>query len=80
MADTYIEKVFKMKHFNIVISVILGLGLASLFRKACDKRDCMIFKAPKTDEMNKIYKFQNKCYKFNLEGAKCDKNKKIVSF
>ena len=31
---------------KIVISIILGLGLATLFRKVCKDRDCIIFRAP----------------------------------
>ena len=29
---------------------------------------------------DKIYKYNDKCYKFNLETSKCDKSKKIVEF
>ena len=31
---------------RIIISILLGLGLATLFRKVCNDRSCMIFKAP----------------------------------
>ena len=39
---------------KIFISVLLGLGLATLFRKVCKDRDCIIFRAP---HLNKIQKF-----------------------
>jgi hypothetical protein len=64
-----------------IISVILGLGLATLFRKACKDRNCIAFEAPPIDDLkNKIYKYDNKCYKFNLEAQKCNKEKKMVEF
>tara|TARA_B100000963_G_scaffold159000_1_gene138392 strand:- start:5051 stop:5290 length:240 start_codon:yes stop_codon:yes gene_type:complete len=66
---------------RIVISIILGLGLATLFRKVCKERDCLVFHAPKLDKIkNQIFKFKDKCYKFEEEIEKCDENKKIVNF
>jgi len=64
-----------------IISVILGLGLASLFRKVCNERNCLVFKGPEIKQIdNQIFKFNNKCYSFNNEAKSCDKTKKQVSF
>ena len=66
---------------KIIISVLLGLGLASLFRKVCNERNCMVFRPPDMNEIkSNIYKYDKKCYKFNSTIQKCDKSKKIVSF
>ena len=66
---------------KIVISIILGLGLATLFRKVCKDRDCIIFKAPDIKKIkNQIFKFDNKCYQFEENIEKCNNNKKIVEF
>tara|TARA_B100000927_G_C16391817_1_gene439649 strand:+ start:284 stop:523 length:240 start_codon:yes stop_codon:yes gene_type:complete len=66
---------------RIVISIILGLGLATLFRKVCKERDCLVFHAPKLDKIkNQVFKFKDKCYQFEEEIEKCDDNKKIVNF
>ena len=66
---------------RIVISIILGLGLATLFRKVCKERDCLVFHAPKLDKIkNQVFKFKDKCYKFEEEIEKCNQNKKIVNF
>ena len=62
-----------------VFSIILGIGLASIFRKACNARNCLIFKAPDIESLkNNIFKYDNKCYKFNEEAIECSKNKKTV--
>lgn len=62
-----------------VISVLLGLGLAALFRKVCTDKNCINFNGPILDEIHgKIYKFDERCYTYELEHAKCDANKKIV--
>lgn len=64
-----------------VMSILLGLGLASLFRNVCKDKNCMIFHAPPLEEIkNKIYKFDNKCYKYEPIQTKCNNNKKIVDF
>lgn len=66
---------------RIVISIILGLGLATLFRKVCNERNCLVFHAPDIKKIkNQIFKFKNKCYKFEEEIEKCDPHKKIVEF
>ena len=66
---------------RIVVSIILGLGLATLFRKVCKDRDCIIFKAPDIKKIqNQIFKFDKKCYKFEENIEKCNNNKKIVEF
>ena len=36
-----------------IISIILGIGLASLFRKSCEGRSCMVFRGPSMDEIRK---------------------------
>ena len=66
---------------RIVISILLGLGLATLFRRVCKERDCLVFHAPEINKIkNQVFKFKNKCYKFEEEIEKCDNNKKIVQF
>jgi hypothetical protein len=64
---------------RIIISIILGLGLATLFRKVCTDKNCIIFNGPIiSDFENKIFKHGEKCYKFDLQSDSCDKTKKIV--
>ena len=66
---------------RIIISIILGLGLASLFRKVCNDRNCMIFKAPSIDEVNNnTYAYNNKCYNFKSKAMKCGSAKKQINF
>ena len=55
-----------------VLSILLGLGLATLFRKACNSRNCLVFKAPDLDKIkNKIFNHDNKCYEFREESTSC---------
>jgi len=66
---------------RIVISIILGLGLATLFRRVCKERNCLVFQAPQLNKIKgQIFKFKDKCYKFEEEIENCDPNKKTVEF
>jgi hypothetical protein len=59
----------------IIMSVIWGLGLSALFRKVCKGRSCIVMRGPKPDEMhNKIYKIDNKCYKYTASSTQCKGN------
>jgi hypothetical protein len=65
----------------VFISILLGLGLATLFRKACKGKDCITFNGPKSTEIDgKVYHFGDDCYKYSLVTAKCDSTKKIIDF
>lgn len=61
---------------RIILSIIWGLGLAMLFRRVCKGRNCIIIKGPSPSEMDgKIYKFNDKCYKYSSETTQCMPNK-----
>ena len=63
-----------------IISVILGLGLASLFRKACQDRKCIKFEAPSSADIEKYaYHYENdKCFKYKTHITKCDPKKQTI--
>jgi hypothetical protein len=66
---------------KIIMSVILGFGLATFFREMCKGQNCKIFHAPPLKDFeNKIYKYDNKCYSYSLMPTKCDSKKKTVRF
>ena len=74
-----IKRLIHGKFSKYVISAIIGIGLATLFRKACNSRNCLVFKAPHIDKIrNQIFKYNDKCYTFKEQSGTCDTNKKIV--
>ena len=76
-----ILKLFKTNYGKNIISIILGLGLASLFRNICKNRNCMDFYGPDIGKLeNTTYKYNDKCYNFSHTNVVCDNNKHIVSF
>jgi hypothetical protein len=61
------------------ISILLGLGLATMFRKVCEGKNCLIFNGPVINEIDgKIYKFGEYCHKYKLNAVSCNATKKII--
>ena len=76
-----IKRLLYGKYSKYVISIILGFGLATLFRKVCNERNCLVFKAPKIKNIEKkTYKVDNTCYKFTYKQVQHNKSKKEVFF
>jgi len=67
---------------KILMSILLGFGLASLFRQICKGKDCLIFHAPSLDDFkDKIYMNNSgKCVKYNPVATKCNTKSKIINF
>ena len=63
---------FNTPNKKIFVSIILGFGLATMFRKVCNNRNCIIYHGPEIDEIERnIYKYQNKCYKYKSKEVDC---------
>lgn len=76
----YLNKFIHSNTGKIVMSILLGVGLSSLFRAVCKGKNCRILAAPPMEEIeNQIYKFDGKCYKLEKNAVKCDANKTIIS-
>lgn len=57
----------------------MGLGLATMFRRVCDSKNCILFNGPVISEIDgKIYKYDEYCYKYELNTVKCNNMKKTV--
>ena len=66
-------RLLQSKSGHIIISIILGFGLACLFRKVCKDRECIIYTAPDFKKIkDKIFKFDEKCYKYTKETSTCN--------
>ena len=56
------------------VSIIWGIGLATLFRHACVGRNCIIIRGPDPNDLkNNNYKFNKKCYKYDAYAVSCKK-------
>jgi len=81
----HLSKFVHTKTGKTFLSIILGLGLATLFRRLCKDGDssCVVYKsAPLKEIEENPQHFDNKCYSFKSQPVGCKKNenndKKIV--
>lgn len=67
-----IANIMNTEYGSIVISIVIGLGLASFFKKVCKNGRCIVIKGPPINEINKnIYKINEECYKYTPVATKC---------
>ncbi len=75
-----IRSLLNSKLGKIFISILLGLGLATMLRTTCKEKQCIRFRGPIISEVdNKIYKHGEKCYQYkSASSAKCDPVKRVL--
>ena len=78
----YIRRLLYNPYSSIIISMILGFGLATLFRKSCSLRGCYVFKGPNMDNIEgKTFEMGEKCYQYDYQHQPCKgSNAKIIDF
>ena len=74
-----IKKFLNSKSGTFILSVILGLGLATVFKMSCDSKSCLVYKAPEYSD-KKVIKYNNKCYEPTEHMETCDTNKQIIEY
>ena len=74
-----LQRLLNTKLGRVFISILLGIGLATLFQRTCSDKNCIVFNGPIIKEFdNKIYKYDGKCYKYAASSSKCDADTKKV--
>tara|TARA_Y100000741_G_C18140563_1_gene512965 strand:- start:270 stop:518 length:249 start_codon:yes stop_codon:yes gene_type:complete len=68
-ADVFFKSETGMK----IISIIMGLGIAGLFKMSCDSRSCIVYKGPDMSKKKQI-KYNDKCYKSTEVISQCRNN------
>lgn len=73
------KDVLKTYTGSIILSIILGLGFAAMFRKVCNDKNCIVLRAPdpKTIKGN-IYKWYDNCYKYNKTPTSCNDKQNLI--
>ena len=77
----YLSKFVHSKTGRCIMSILLGLGLATLFRQICIGPSCTTYNAPPVNEIDdQTYKFDDTCYKVQKTAVKCDSKKETLLF
>jgi hypothetical protein len=76
----YLDKFINSQTGKYLMSILLGLGLATIFRRICKGSRCNVVKAPPMEEIDgQIYKFDGKCYELKTNQIKCDSKRKTLN-
>jgi len=69
------------KFGKYLVSTILGIGLASIFRKGCHNEECLVFSAPHHQDItDNIYRHNSKCYRFDSSSVSCNTKKRQIYY
>ena len=75
----YLDKFVHTPNGKIIMSIILGIGLATFFRTVCKGKYCRVIRSPPSEELeDQTYNFDGKCYKLEKNAIKCEMNKNTV--
>lgn len=67
-----ITKALNSDFGSIAISILLGLGLAALFRTACKDGKCIVIDGPPMQDTEKyFYKIDENCFKYTTVATEC---------
>jgi len=73
------RRLLQSKAGRILISILLGLGLATLFRKICHDGKCIDFHGVVIGDLeNKTYQHDDRCYQYKPVAATCNEEAKKV--
>lgn len=72
-ARSMVDNILYTERGATFVSILLGLGLALMFRKICKDRKCILITAPPLEDINKYsYELEGDCYKYKPVVTPCD--------
>lgn len=76
----YLDKFIHSQQGKYLMSMLLGIGLATLFRSVCKGSRCNVIKAPPIEEIDRqIYKFDGQCYEMKTNPITCNSKRKTLN-
>jgi len=74
-----LETWVKQKNVGVLISCVIGFGLAALFRPMCKGPDCVILRGPPVSQLREaVFQIGAKCHEFKAKATECPKDKTPV--
>ena len=72
-------KIMENPMFAAVVSFLIGLGIAAMFRPVCRGSDCIVLHGPPVrDVVDKVYQMGERCVEFTTEVVSCPEDRKEV--
>ena len=76
-----VSDILKSEASRVIISLLLGIGAASLFRKGCHELSCLSFRAPDSKDISeKTYVYGESCLGYKPRAVPCEDNMVKVKF
>ena len=76
----FLRRLLHSKSGKYIPSIVLGMGLATMFRKFCKGSECLVRYAPPSDEIkDKNFKFNNQCYRYEANPVSCKSAAKLIT-
>jgi hypothetical protein len=67
-----LEGILKVPGLAALISLVLGFGIACMFRPLCKGPECIILRGPPVaDIRGSVYQFGSRCVEFNAKAVEC---------
>jgi hypothetical protein len=67
-------KIIKVPGVATVISFVLGVGIAAMFRPVCKGPECVLVRGPPIQDIrDAVYQFGTKCVEFKPRAVECPK-------
>lgn len=68
----FLEETMRSPTGSIVVSALLGLGLATMFQRVCKDGRCIVLNGPDRDLVQRhIWKAGDACYRYTAVPAPC---------
>ncbi len=67
-----IQKIIVIPGMGTIISILLGFGMAAVFRPLCNGPDCVVVRGPPVSDIRgAVYQFGSKCVEFKPKPVAC---------
>lgn len=74
-----IKQLIHSNYGKILLSIILGIGLATIFNTSCNSRSCYRYVAPDSNKVQqRVWQYNEQCYKYKPKIKTCDKTKEKI--
>lgn len=73
----HLEKFVNSYTGKVLMSILLGIGLATFFRSVCKGKQCRIKTSPPLENMEgQTYQIHGGCYQYEINSVSCQKSGK----
>lgn len=69
------EKFFNLPGITTLLSLLVGFGIAAIFRPLCNGPDCVVIRGPPVNDIRgSVYQIGKQCVEFKPKAIACPKN------